>query len=100
MNASAVPPTTVAWKCPGTRSVLCAIRLICSVPNVTPVMPPTKPKITIEKMRELKPGSPQGAFRNQPNIPWVTPRRRWPTSIPAGSVNPCTMLASTARYMA
>ena len=32
MKASAVPLTTVAWKCPGTRSVLCAMMLICSVP--------------------------------------------------------------------
>ena len=49
MNASAVPLTTVAWKWPGTRSVLCTMMLICSVPMVTPVMPPTKPKITTEK---------------------------------------------------
>ena len=32
MKASAVPPTTVAWKCPGTRSVSWAMMLICSVP--------------------------------------------------------------------
>ncbi len=49
MKASAVPPTTVAWKCPGMRSVLWAMMLICSVPRVTPVMPPMKPKITSER---------------------------------------------------
>ena len=36
MKASAVPPTTVVWKWPGTRSVLWAMMLICSVPMVTP----------------------------------------------------------------
>ncbi len=38
--------------------------LICSVPKVTPVIPPRKPKITIEKTRLLNPGSPQGARRS------------------------------------
>jgi hypothetical protein len=46
MNARVVPPTTVAWKWPVMRSVLCAMMLICCVPRVTPVMPPTKPKIS------------------------------------------------------
>jgi hypothetical protein len=100
MNASAVPPTTVAWKWPGTRSVLCAMRLICSVPKVTPVIPPTKPKITSDVASAAKPGSPQGAFFSHPNTPCVTPRRRWPTSMPAGIVNPWIMLARTARYIA
>jgi len=99
MKASAVPATTVAWKCPGMRSVLWAMMLICSVPKVTPVMPPTKPKITREKTSELKPGSPQGARRSQPKTPWVTPRSRWPISMPAGTVKPWIMLASTAMYM-
>jgi len=99
MNAIAVPLTTVAWKCPGTRSVLCAMMLICSVPIVTPVIPPTKPNTTTESTSELNPGSPHGARRIQPNSPCVKPRSRWPTSTPAGTVKPCSMLASTAMYM-
>ena len=99
MNAIAVPLTTVEWKCPGIRSVLWAMMLICSDPKVTPVMPPTKPKTTTENTMALKPGSPHGARRSQPKMPWVTPRRRWPISIPAGTVNPWIMLASTAMYM-
>ena len=82
MNAIAVPPTTVAWKWPGMRSVLCAMMLICSVPIVTPVMPPTKPKTTTENTSELKPGSPHGACCSQPNRPCVKPRRRCPTRCP------------------
>ncbi len=99
MNAMAVPLTTVAWKCPGERSVLCTMMLICSVPMVTPVMPPTKPNTTMEKTSELKPGSPHGARRSQPNIPVPTPRSRCPSSIPAGTVKPWIRLASTAMYM-
>ena len=76
MKAMAVPATTVAWKWPGILSVLWAMMLICSVPKVTPVMPPTNPKITSENANELKPGSPHGAFRSQPKIPWVNPRSR------------------------
>ena len=73
--------------------------LICSVPNVTPVMPPTNPKTTRDSQSELKPGSPQGALRSQPKIPWVKPRRRMPSSTPAGTVKPCSMDARTAMYM-
>ena len=73
--------------------------LICSVPKVTPVMPPTNPKMITEKTRALKPGSPHGARRSHSNIPFVNPRTRWPTSIPAGTVKPWIMLASTAMYM-
>ena len=88
MNAMAVPLATVAWKCPGTRSVLWTMMLICSVPIVTPVMPPTNPKTNNEKTRELNPGSPHGARRSQSNIPFVNPRRRIPSSMPAGTVKP------------
>mgnify|MGYP001597696800 CR=1 FL=1 len=45
--------------------------LICSVPNVTPVMPPMKPKRMIEKIIAEKPGSPHGAFTSHSNIPLV-----------------------------
>ena len=99
MNAIAVPLTTVAWKCPGTRSVLCTMMLICSVPIVTPVMPPTNPKTTIESTSELNPGSCQGARRSHSNIPFVYPRSRIPSSIPAGTVKPWIIDASTAMYM-
>ncbi len=99
MKAMAVPLTTVAWKCPGTRSVLCTMMLICSVPIVTPVMPPTKPNTKTEKTSELKPGSCQGARRSHSNMPWVNPRRRMPSSMPAGTVKPWIIEASTAMYM-
>ena len=71
MKATAVPLTTVAWKCPGMRSVLWAMMLICSVPSVTPVMPPKKPKTTTDSTSDEKPGSPHGARRSQPNSPSV-----------------------------
>ena len=67
--------------------------------DVTPVMPPTNPNTTTLKIIELKPGSPHGAFRSHPNTPCVYPRRRIPSSIPAGTVKPWIMLASTAMYM-
>ena len=69
MKAIAVPETTVAWKWPGIRSVLWAMMLICSVPNVTPVIPPTNPKTVTDNTSELKPGSAQGAFLSHPYSP-------------------------------
>src|SRR5512132_189084 len=81
------------------RSVLCAMMLICSVPIVTPVMPPKNPNTTTEKISDENPGSPQGALRSQPNRPSVNPRSRMPSSSPAGTVKPCTIDASTAMYM-
>ena len=54
---------------------------------------------TTLKIIELKPGSPHGAFRSHPNTPCVYPRRRIPSSIPAGTVKPWIILASTAMYM-
>jgi len=71
MNASAVPPTTVVWKWPGTRSVLCAMMLICSVPIVTPVIPPRKPKITTESAAPEKPGSLHGACLSHSKVECV-----------------------------
>ncbi len=70
MKASVVPPTTVTWKCPGMRSVLCAMMLICCVPSTTPVMPPPKPKITSERKKPEKPGLLQGAAASQPKRPF------------------------------
>src|SRR5678815_4758943 len=73
--------------------------LICSVPIVTPVIPPKNPNTTTEKISDENPGSPQGAFLSQPNKPSVNPRSLMPSSMPAGTVNPCTIDASTAMYM-
>jgi hypothetical protein len=56
MKASVVPPTTVAWKWPGMRRVLCAMMLICWVPSVTPVIPPMKPKMTSDRTKAEKAG--------------------------------------------
>ena len=71
MKASAVPPTTVVWKWPGTRRVLWAMMLICSVPMVTPVTPPRKPKITTDRAAPENPGSPHGAFLSHSKVPRV-----------------------------
>ena len=69
MNASVVPATTVAWKWPGTYSVLWMIRLICSVPITTPEMPPRKPNITSDMNMPENAGLPQGALRSHSNRP-------------------------------
>src|SRR5690606_33457716 len=61
--------------------------------------PPMKPKTTTEKINELKPGSLHGAFFSHSKVPLVYPRNRCPSSIPAGTVKPWIMLASTAMYM-
>ena len=71
MKASDVPPTTVTWKCPGMRSVLCAMILICCVPSVTPVMPPRKPKITTDSTVAENAGLRQGSAVTQPKMPRV-----------------------------
>ena len=100
MKASVVPATTVPWKCPGTYSVLCMIRLICSVPMTTPEIPPMKPKNTSDMNMPAKAGLTQGALRSHSNMPLVRPRARCAASIEPGTVMPCTMLPRTARYIA
>ena len=71
----------------------------CSVPIITPEMPPRKPKPMIEMKTPLKVGLPQGALRSHSNRPLVKPFWRCATSIAPGMVRPCIIDASTAKYM-
>ena len=100
MKASVVPATTVEWKCPGMRRVLWEMMLTCSAPKVTPVMPPMNPKSASDSASAANPGLPHGALASHSNRPFDRPFFRWATSTAAGTVIPCTMLASTARYIA
>ena len=49
--------------------------------------------------QRAEPGVAHGARRSQSNIPFVNPRRRMPSSIPAGTVKPWIIDASTAMHM-
>ena len=73
--------------------------LSCSVPIITPEIPPRKPKPMIEMKMDENTGLPHGALRSHSYRPLVKPFLRCATSIEPGTVNPCTMLASTAKYM-
>ena len=55
--------------------VLWMIRLICSVPMTTPVIPPMKPKVTSEMNMPEKTGLSQGALRSHSNRPLLKPLR-------------------------
>ena len=66
-------------KWPGIRIVLCAMMFICSVPIVTPVIPPRNPKIITDSTMPENPGSPQGAFLSHSKVPFVKPRKRCPS---------------------
>ena len=76
------------------------MRFSCSVPIITPEMPPRKPKPTSDMNMPEKQGLPQGALRSHSKRPLLKPFSRCATSIAPGTVRPCTMEASTARYIA
>ena len=68
--------------------VLWMIRLICSVPITTPVIPPRNPNTNSEMNIPENTGLSQGALRSHSNIPLVRPLFRWATSIDPGTVSP------------
>ena len=72
----------------------------CSVPIITPEMPPRKPKPISEMNMPEKTGLPHGALRIHSNRPLVKPLPRCATSIAPGTVRPWIIDASTARYIA
>ncbi len=75
------------------------IMLSCSVPIITPEMPPRKPKPMIEMNMPENTGLPHGALRSHSNRPLVKPFLRCATSIAPGIVRPWIIDASTAKYM-
>ena len=71
----------------------------CSVPIITPEMPPRNPKPMSEMNMPENTGLPQGALRSHSKRPRLKPLARCATSIAPGIVRPWIIEASTAKYM-